>query len=249
MSTALDENRSRTILITGAGTGIGAAAARRLSEAGFSVVLHCRTHRENAENLAREIREQGREARVISFDVADTQACETALNEDIQAHGAYWGVVLNAGIARDAAFPAMEHEAWQQVLDTDLGSFYNVLRPCIMPMIHLRDGGRIVVVSSVSGITGNRGQVNYSAAKAGLIAAAKSLAVELGKRKITVNAVAPGVIDTGMVSEEVREHALPLVPLGRLGAPEEVAGTIAFLCSRDAAYITRQVISVNGGMC
>jgi 3-oxoacyl-[acyl-carrier protein] reductase len=216
---------------------------------GFQLALHCRNHRENAEKLARDFRDQGRQVSVISFDVSDPAEADEVLSRDISENGAYWGVVLNAGITRDAAFPGMSHEDWQQVLDTNLGSFYNVLRPCIMPMIRLRDGGRIVVVSSVSGISGNRGQTNYSASKAGLIAAAKSLAVELGKRRITVNSVAPGVIDTGMVSEELRERVLPLVPLGRIGNPEDVAGTVAFLCSEDAGYITRQVISVNGGMC
>lgn len=239
----------RRILITGAGTGIGAATARRLSGMGFQLALHCRNHRENAEKLARDFRDQGRQVSVISFDVSDPAKADEVLSRDISENGAYWGVVLNAGITRDAAFPGMSHEDWQQVLDTNLGSFYNVLRPCIMPMIRLRDGGRIVVVSSVSGISGNRGQTNYSASKAGLIAAAKSLAVELGKRRITVNSVAPGVIDTGMVSEELRERVLPQVPLGRIGNPEDVAGTVAFLCSEDAGYITRQVISVNGGMC
>ncbi len=239
----------RRILITGAGTGIGAATARRLAAMGFQLALHCRRHREDAEKLAAELREQGGLVSVISFDVSDPREAEEVINRDISENGAYWGVVLNAGITRDAAFPGMSHEDWQLVLDTNLGAFYNVLRPCIMPMIRLRDGGRIVAVSSVSGITGNRGQTNYSASKAGLIAAAKSLAVELGKRGITVNSVAPGVIDTGMVSGELRERVLPMVPLGRIGKPEDVAGTVAFLCSEDAGYITRQVISVNGGMC
>ena len=239
----------RRILITGAGTGIGAATARRLAAMGFQLALHCRRHREDAEKLAAELREQGGLVSVISFDVSDPREAEEVINRDISENGAYWGVVLNAGITRDAAFPGMSHEDWQLVLDTNLGAFYNVLRPCIMPMIGLRAGGRIVAVSSVSGITGNRGQTNYSASKAGLIAAAKSLAVELGKRGITVNSVAPGVIDTGMVSGELRERVLPMVPLGRIGKPEDVAGTVAFLCSEDAGYITRQVISVNGGMC
>jgi len=239
----------RRILITGAGTGIGAATARRLAAMGFQLALHCRRHREDAEKLAAELREQGGLVSVISFDVSDPREAEEVINRDISENGAYWGVVLNAGITRDAAFPGMSHEDWQLVLDTNLGAFYNVLRPCIMPMIRLRDGGRIVAVSSVSGITGNRGQTNYSASKAGFIAAAKSLAVELGKRGITVNSVAPGVIDTGMVSGELRERVLPMVPLGRIGKPEDVAGTVAFLCSEDAGYITRQVISVNGGMC
>ncbi|MNT35644.1 3-oxoacyl-[acyl-carrier-protein] reductase FabG [compost metagenome] len=166
----------------------------------------------------------------------------------MQEHGAYYGIVCNAGIVRDAAFPAMNDDEWDAVIDTNLGGFYNVAKPCIMPMVHRRQPGRIVVISSVSGITGNRGQVNYSASKAGLIGAAKALAVELGKRQITVNCVAPGLIDTGMVNEEIFSHAKPMIPLQRMGKPEEVAGLVSYLMSENAGYITRQVISVNGGM-
>ena len=163
-------------------------------------------------------------------------------------HGPYYGVVNNAGIVRDGAFPALSEAEWDGVIHTNLDSFYNVLHPCIMPMIAARKGGRIVTLSSVSGIMGNRGQVNYSAAKAGVIGATKSLAIELAKRNITVNCVAPGLIDTEMVSEEVLEHALELIPMRRMGTVDEVAGVVAFLMGAEASYVTRQVISVNGGM-
>ena len=163
-------------------------------------------------------------------------------------HGAYYGVVCNAGIIRDAAFPALTDEDWDGVLHTNLDGFYNLLKPCIMPMIGLRRGGRIVTISSVSGLMGNRGQVNYSAAKAGIMGATKALALELAKRKITVNCVAPGLIDTGMVDTEVKEEAMKLIPLKRMGQADEVAGLVSYLMSDIAAYVTRQVISINGGM-
>ena len=163
-------------------------------------------------------------------------------------HGTYYGAVLNAGIARDNAFPAMSDDDWDSVLDTNLNGFYNVLRPIVMPLVSARRGGRIVALSSVSGLIGNRGQVNYSAAKAGIVGAAKALAVELAKRNITVNCVAPGIIKTQMTDALPVEDALKMVPMRRLGRPEEVAAVVSFLCSDEASYVTRQVISVNGGM-
>ena len=193
-------------------------------------------------------RELGREARVLCFDVADRSACAEALIADIEAHGAYHGVVCNAGIARDNAFPAMTGEEWDSVLHTNLDGFYNVLQPVVMPMVRRRKPGRIVTLSSVSGIAGNRGQTNYSAAKAGIIGASKALALELAKREITVNCVAPGLVDTEMLDESIREEALKMVPLRRVGRVEEVAAVVSFLMSDDASYVTRQVISVNGGM-
>jgi 3-oxoacyl-[acyl-carrier protein] reductase len=237
-----------SVLVTGASRGIGRAIALRLARDGFDIVIHCRSRRDEAETVASEIRVMGPAARVLCFDVSDREACASILAADIEAHGAYYGVVCNAGIAKDNAFPAMTGEEWDSVIHTNLDSFYNVLQPLIMPMVRRRKPGRIVTLSSVSGITGNRGQTNYSAAKAGIIGATKALALELAKRDITVNCVAPGLIDTEMVNAEIVEEALKMIPLRRMGKPEEVAASVSFLMSTDAGYITRQVISVNGGL-
>jgi 3-oxoacyl-[acyl-carrier protein] reductase len=239
---------SNTVLVTGASRGIGRAIALRLAREGFDVVVHCRSQRELAEQAAAEIQALGRVSRVLCFDISDREACAAALNQDMEEHGAYYGVVCNAGIARDNAFPAMSGEEWDSVIRTNLDGFYNVLQPVVMPMVRRRKPGRIVTLSSVSGIAGNRGQTNYSAAKAGIIGATKALALELAKREITVNCVAPGLIDTEMVSAEVAEEAVKMIPLRRMGRSDEVAAAVAFLMSADAGYITRQVISVNGGM-
>lgn len=239
---------ARTILVTGSSRGIGRAIALRLAADGHDMVLHCRQRIEEAEAVATQIRALGRQARVLVFDVADREAASAALLADVQAHGAYYGVVCNAGITRDSAFPAMSGDDWDSVIRTNLDAFYNVLNPLVMPMVQRRRPGRIVTLASVSGLLGNRGQANYSAAKAGVIGATKALAVELGKRAITVNCVAPGLIDTDMVTPEIIEEAMKITPLRRLGKPEEVAALVAFLMTADAAYITRQVISVNGGM-
>ena len=238
----------RCIIVTGASRGIGRAIALRLASDGFDVVVHGRSRREEAEAVAAQIVALGRQARVLMFDVADRGACARALAADIGAHGAYHGVVCNAGITRDAAFPAMTGEEWDAVIHTNLDGFYNVLQPCVMPMVRRRRPGRIVTIASVSGLVGNRGQTNYSAAKGGLIAATKALALELAKREITVNCVAPGLVDTEMLPAEVVDEALKLVPLRRVGRPEEVAAAVSYLVSDDAGYVTRQVISVNGGM-
>ncbi|WP_295363454.1 3-ketoacyl-ACP reductase FabG2 [Arenimonas sp.] len=238
----------RCILITGASRGIGRGIALRLARDGFDVVVHCRSQREQAEAVAAEARAMGRQARVLCFDVADRAACREAIEADIAAHGAYHGVVCNAGIARDNAFPAMPGEDWDAVVHTNLDAFYNVLQPAVMPMVRRRKPGRIVTLSSVSGIAGNRGQTNYSAAKAGIIGATKALALELAKREITVNCVAPGLVGTEMLDDVVLEEALKLVPLRRVGKVEEIAAAVSFLVSDEASYITRQVISVNGGM-
>jgi 3-oxoacyl-[acyl-carrier protein] reductase len=235
----------RTILVTGASKGIGRAIATRLARDGFRIVVHYGQDRAGAEETLASLAPGGR---VLGFDIADRAATRVALEADIAAHGMYYGVVLNAGIARDAAFPALEDADWDDVLGTNLDGFYNVLRPLVMPMVSARRGGRIVTLSSVSGLAGNRGQVNYSAAKAGIIGATKALAVELAKRAITVNCVAPGIIETRMIANLPREEVAAMVPMRRLGRPEEVAAMVAFLCSDEAGYITRQVISVNGGM-
>lgn len=198
--------------------------------------------------MAQEIQALGQASHVLMFDVNEREKIAAILEQDIAQHGAFYGAVLNAGLTRDGAFPALTDEDWDDVVSTSLNGFYNVLKPLMMPMIRLKKGGRIVTLSSVSGIMGNRGQVNYSAAKAGLIGATKALALELAKRKITVNCVAPGLIETEMVNEEVKEHALKMIPMQRMGQVEEVAKAVKFLCSDDASYITRQVISVNGGL-
>lgn len=243
-----DTNPAHTVLVTGSSRGIGRAIALRLAHDGFDVVVHCRSGRAPAEEVVQQIQAMGRQARVLQFDVADRAGCAAALEADMQLHGAYYGVVCNAGIAQDNAFPAMTGEEWDAVVHTNLDAFYNVLHPVVMPMVRRRKPGRIVTLASVSALMGNRGQTNYSAAKAGVIAATKSLAIELAKRDITVNCVAPGLIDTEMVSPEVLEHAMDLIPMRRMGKVEEVAATVAFLMGKDASYITRQVISVNGGM-
>jgi len=220
----------------------------RLARDGFDLVVHCRSGLAQAQAVLRDIEALGRTARLLQFDVADRSAASAALEADMAEHGAYYGVVCNAGIARDGAFPAMTGEDWDAVVHTNLDAFYNVLHPVVMPMVRRRAAGRIVTLASVSALMCNRGQTNYSAAKAGVVAATKSLAIELAKRDITVNCVAPGLIDTEMVSEEVLAHAMDLIPMRRMGAVEEVAGVVAFLMGPDASYVTRQVISVNGGM-
>ncbi len=239
----------RRVLVTGASGGIGGAIARALAGGGFDLVLHYRGNAVAAEALAEAIRTEGGSASTLGFDITDRAAARQALEADIEARGAFWGVVLNAGISADNAFPALTGEDWDRVVDTGLGGFYNVLHPLVMPLVRLRKGGRIVTIASTAGQIGNRGQTNYSAAKAGLIGATKALAVELASRRITVNCVAPGLVETGMIEDAPVEEILRHVPLGRAGKPEEVAALVAFLFTDAAAYVTRQVLAVNGGLC
>ena len=239
---------ANTTLVTGASRGIGRAIALRLAHDGHHLVAHYHQRQDLAESLADEVRALGRDIRLLSFDIGDRAQCQQVLSLDIDTHGAYYGVVCNAGIARDNAFPAMSGAEWDDVIRTNLDGFYNVLQPVVMPMVRRRAGGRIVTLASVSGVTGNRGQTNYSAAKAGIIGASKALAVELAKREITVNCVAPGLIDTDMLDAAIIEEAKHLIPMRRIGRTDEVAAVVSFLLSTDAGYITRQVISVNGGM-
>jgi 3-oxoacyl-[acyl-carrier protein] reductase len=237
---------NKTVLVTGSSRGIGKAIALYLAGQGYDLVLHCRSQIDQAQAVATAI---GPATRILQFDVSNRAQCADILNADMEQHGAYYGVVCNAGITADNAFPALSGEEWDSVIHTNLDSFYNVLQPIVMPMVRRRQPGRIVTLSSVSGIMGNRGQVNYSAAKAGIIGASKALALELAKRDITVNCVAPGLIDTDMTHELPMDEIKRMIPARRVGKPEEVAATVAFLLSEPAAYITRQVISVNGGLC
>jgi len=239
----------RWILVTGASRGIGRACALKLAQDGFGVVVHCRQEVARLQPLCAEIEAAGSTVRALAFDIVDRTTCAQMLSADVDAHGAYYGVVCNAGLARDGVFPSMDGESWDAVLRTNLDGFYNVLHPLLMPMIRAHRGGRVVVLSSAAGQIGNRGQVNYSASKAGLIGAAKALALELAGRRITVNCVAPGLIESDMIREAPREELLKLVPAGRVGNADEVAGLVAYLCSDAAAYVTRQVIAINGGLC
>ena len=240
---------NNTVLVTGSSRGIGKAIALYLGEKGFDVVVHCRSRRDDADAVSDELKAMGRASRVLQFDLTDREQCAEQLMQDIEEYGAYYGVVCNAGVTADNAFPALTGEEWDSVLHTNLDGFYNVLQPLIMPMIRRRKAGRIVTISSVSGLIGNRGQVNYSAAKAGIIGATKALALELAKRKITVNCVAPGLIDTEMLEQLPVDEIKKMIPMRRIGEAKEVAAAVAFLLSDDAGYITRQVISVNGGLC
>lgn len=237
----------KTVLITGASKGIGRSIAIEVAKE-YEVVVHYNSDALGAEETLKTINDNGGCGRLISFDISNRQECFSKIETDIAEFGAYYGVVLNAGISRDNAFPALEDDDWDRVIHTNLDGFYNVLKPIIMPMVHRKKSGRIVALSSLSGVVGNRGQVNYSAAKAGIIGATKALAVELAKRNITVNAVAPGLIDTHMISELPLEEMKKIIPMRRIGKPEEVAATVKFLLSEGAGYITRQVINVNGGI-
>lgn len=237
----------RRALVTGGSGALGAAICRRLAAAGHHVYVHAHGGTARAEQVAAEIAAAGGSVEVVIFDVTDAAAAGSAL-ETLVAAGAIQIVVNNAGIHDDAVMPGMRHDQWSRVIDVSLNGFFNVTQPLLLPMIRTR-WGRIVNLSSVAALTGNRGQTNYSAAKAGLHGATRSLALELASRGITVNAVAPGIIGSAMTEGVFSREAIEqLVPMKRAGTPEEVADLVNFLASDGAAYISGQIISINGGM-
>ena len=243
----INENNGKKVLVTGSSGGIGRAIALAVAQAGYEVVAHYNNGKEKAENLKAEIESLGGKCSLLQFNISDRADCTSKLEKWSEENGAFWGIILNAGIARDDVFPALTDEKWDSVIHTNLDGFYNVLKPLVMPLCR-KKRGRIITIASVSGIIGNRGQVNYSASKAGIIGATKALATELASRKITVNCIAPGLIETDMVKELPLEQMLSTIPMGRAGKPEEVASLAVYLLSEGASYITRQVISVNGGL-
>ena len=238
----------KRILITGASRGIGKAIALYLALNEYELVLHYNKNKTAAEETLKQVQDLGAKARLLSFDISNREKVKQVLEKDMAKNGVYYGVVCNAGINEDNPFPILEGDQWDKVIHTNLDGFYNVLKPVVMPMVENRIRGRIITISSISGITGNRGQVNYSAAKAGIIGATKALAIELAKHKITVNCIAPGIIETDMTKDLPVEEIKKIIPVRRMGQPKEVASLVNYLLSEDAAYITRQVISVNGGM-
>ena len=242
-----NDKNDKKVLITGADRGIGRAIALAVSGAGYPVLAHFRRNEEGARSLEQEIRSNGGEVELVRFDVARREECRERLLAITEKHGALWGVICNAGICADNAFPALSGEDWDSVIHTNLDAFYNVIQPLVMPLCR-KKRGRIITIASVAGIIGNRGQVNYSASKAGIIGATKALAVELARRSITVNCIAPGIIETDMASQAPLDKILPMVPMGRIGKPEEVAALAVFLLSDAASYITRQLIAVDGGL-
>ncbi len=242
-----DTSSRKRALVTGGSGGIGSAICRQLAADGFHVIVHANSNLDGARKLVEAIAATGGHAQAVAFDVTNAEASRLAL-ETLLEGGPIQVIVNNAGIHDDAVFPGMQLKQWQQVIDVSLNGFFHVTQPLMMPMIRTR-WGRIINITSVAAVAGNRGQVNYSAAKGALHSATKSLALEVASRGITVNAVAPGIIATPMSKDSFDEKAIAqLVPMKRAGQPEEVADLVSFLASERAAYISGQVISINGGM-
>lgn len=240
-------NEDKKVLVTGASGGIGRAIALDVAKAGYYVICHYNRGQEKAEKLLEEIKNSGGQGELVQFDITDREDCRSKLSALTVKHGALWGIVSNAGIAKDNTFAGLSGNEWDSVVHTNLDSFYNVLNPLVMPLCRKKKG-RIITIASVSGIMGNRGQTNYSASKAGIIGATKALAMELASRSITVNCIAPGLIETDMIKDAPMDMILQTIPMKRAGKPSEVSALALFLLSEEAGYITRQVISVNGGL-
>jgi 3-oxoacyl-[acyl-carrier protein] reductase len=239
----------RRVLITGSSRGLGKAIAFELAESGFSLTLHGRTESEQLVQTKRELEEQfSAPVNTIFFDQSDRKATREALTLELESNGAFYGLVLSAGVISDAPFPGMQDSEWDGVINTNLGGFYNVTRALLLPMIQARQGGRIVLLSSISALTGNRGQVNYAASKAALIGATKSLARELAKREITVNCVAPGPVDTDMLPVELKQQILSAIPMQRLARADEVAAAVGYLFAERSGYMTGQTLVLSGGL-
>ena len=241
------ENSEKKILVTGASGGIGRAICAECAKAGYYVIVHYNKGAENAQKTLDEVKANGGDGELLQMDVTNRDECKEKLDALSEKHGALWAVISNAGVSSDTTFAGMSGESWDRVIRTNLDGFYNVVQPLILPMAR-KKRGRIITMASVSGLIGNRGQVNYSAAKAGIIGATKALAVELASRGITVNCIAPGIIDTEMIKDAPLDLILESVPMKRVGKASEVASLALFLLSEGASYITRQVISVNGGI-
>ena len=246
-------NEDKKVLVTGASGGIGRACAVEAAKAGYYVICHYNGSKGKAEETLAQIEAAGGKGELIQFNISDREDCKAKLDEMTAKHGVLWEIINNAGITRDNTFVGLTGDDWDAVIHTNLDSFYNVLSPLVMGMASRKNkrGGRIITMASVSGLYGNRGQTNYSASKAGIIGATKALAVELAGRNITVNCIAPGVIETDMtkaIDPQIYDMIMGTIPMKRAGKPEEIGALAVFLLSEAAGYITRQVITVNGGM-